>query len=367
MPTQAMGMTGVIDGRQSAARDRISARAARVSDGHPLRAAAARRGCRRALGHAVAGRPDLRFLVLPYREDELALRRVDLDSACELLGRPQGACGVPPGRDAAARGDDGRRRRAALREPARARGGRHRAADGRPARAGRARATRCAIPWPPRPEPTARRATPRQHRSGSEPPSTSDGRCAGRPARPNLARRSGSSRAGRAWRAACGRSGCAIGVAMLACGLGADRASAQQMSLDPERGVITMAPLLERTTPAVVNISVQSREAAAENPLFRDPFFRRFFDLPEQPQARRAISAGSGRDRRRAPRLCPDQPPCGPFRRAHHGHPEGPPRVPGRAGRQRSRHRRRAAAGSRRSRSPPCRSATATGSRSAIW
>ena len=85
-----------------------------------------------------------------------------------------------------------------------------------------------------------------------------------------------------------------IGVAMLAQGMGGDRAGAQQMSLDPERGVITMAPLLERTTPAVVNISVQSREAAAENPLFRDPFFRRFFDLPEQPQARRAISAGSG-------------------------------------------------------------------------
>ena len=85
-----------------------------------------------------------------------------------------------------------------------------------------------------------------------------------------------------------------ISVAMLAQGMGGDRAGAQQMSLDPERGVITMAPLLERTTPAVVNISVQSREAAAENPLFRDPFFRRFFDLPEQPQARRAISAGSG-------------------------------------------------------------------------
>ena len=32
---------------------------------------------------------DLRFLVLPYREDELALRRVDLDSACELLGVPK--------------------------------------------------------------------------------------------------------------------------------------------------------------------------------------------------------------------------------------------------------------------------------------
>ena len=85
-----------------------------------------------------------------------------------------------------------------------------------------------------------------------------------------------------------------LGVMLVAAGLAAVPGQAQQLSLDPERGVITMAPLLERTTPAVVNISVQSRAAVAENPLFRDPFFRRFFDLPEQPQARRAISAGSG-------------------------------------------------------------------------
>ena len=71
-------------------------------------------------------------------------------------------------------------------------------------------------------------------------------------------------------------------------------APAQEMSLDPERGVITMAPLLERTTPAVVNISVVAREASSDNPLFRDPFFRRFFDLPAQPEPRRSISAGSG-------------------------------------------------------------------------
>ena len=56
----------------------------------------------------------------------------------------------------------------------------------------------------------------------------------------------------------------------------------------------TLAPLLERVTPAVVNIAVIARQAEADNPLFRDPFFRRFFDLPEQPQPRRSISAGSG-------------------------------------------------------------------------
>ena len=69
---------------------------------------------------------------------------------------------------------------------------------------------------------------------------------------------------------------------------------AQEMSFDRERGVITLAPLLERVTPAVVNIAVIARQAEADNPLFRDPFFRRFFDLPERPEPRRSISAGSG-------------------------------------------------------------------------
>lgn len=72
-------------------------------------------------------------------------------------------------------------------------------------------------------------------------------------------------------------------------------AKADFFSLDPERGVATMAPLLERTTPAVVNVSVESHVPVAQNPLFADPFFRRFFDLPEQrPAERRAVSAGSG-------------------------------------------------------------------------
>ncbi len=72
-------------------------------------------------------------------------------------------------------------------------------------------------------------------------------------------------------------------------------AQADFFSLDPQRGVVTMAPLLERTTPAVVNVSVESRVPVAQNPLFADPFFRRFFDVPEQrPAERRAISAGSG-------------------------------------------------------------------------
>ena len=53
-----------------------------------------------------------------------------------------------------------------------------------------------------------------------------------------------------------------------------------------ERGVLTIAPLLERVTPAVVNISVVSERPIETNPLFQDPFFRRFFDLPELPRSR---------------------------------------------------------------------------------
>jgi Do/DeqQ family serine protease len=64
--------------------------------------------------------------------------------------------------------------------------------------------------------------------------------------------------------------------------------------LDPTRGVLTMAPLLEGVTPGVVNIAVRSRVERAANPLLDDPFFRRFFDLPEVPREREVLSAGSG-------------------------------------------------------------------------
>jgi len=56
-------------------------------------------------------------------------------------------------------------------------------------------------------------------------------------------------------------------------------------------GMPSLAPLLEPVTPAVVNISVVSRSPEENNPLARDPFFRRFFGLRSpEPQ----LSAGSG-------------------------------------------------------------------------
>jgi serine protease Do/serine protease DegQ len=63
--------------------------------------------------------------------------------------------------------------------------------------------------------------------------------------------------------------------------------------MDSKNGVPTLAPLLQEVTPAVVNISVKTRSAIEDNPLFRDPFFRRFFELPDQAE-RPEQSAGSG-------------------------------------------------------------------------
>ena len=56
--------------------------------------------------------------------------------------------------------------------------------------------------------------------------------------------------------------------------------------------VPTLAPLVEEVAPAVVNIAVLSRSPEQDNPMLQDPFFRRFFGLPEQ--SRPQISAGSG-------------------------------------------------------------------------
>jgi len=65
----------------------------------------------------------------------------------------------------------------------------------------------------------------------------------------------------------------------------------------PEVGgvVPTLAPMLARITPGVVNIAVRSR-VREQNPLLQDPFFRRFFDLPQgrQTHERETEATGSG-------------------------------------------------------------------------
>jgi Do/DeqQ family serine protease len=56
----------------------------------------------------------------------------------------------------------------------------------------------------------------------------------------------------------------------------------------------TLAPMLKRATPAVVNIATSGRVKVQQSPLFNDPFFRHFFDVPDQPRERKTSSLGSG-------------------------------------------------------------------------
>ena len=55
----------------------------------------------------------------------------------------------------------------------------------------------------------------------------------------------------------------------------------------------SLSPLVRKTAPAVVNIATLQASPAEQNPLLQDPFFRRYFGIPDaalQP----AIAAGSG-------------------------------------------------------------------------
>jgi Do/DeqQ family serine protease len=56
----------------------------------------------------------------------------------------------------------------------------------------------------------------------------------------------------------------------------------------------SLAPMLAKTVPGVVNVSTITEIAATEHPLLRDPFFRRFFDIPGHQRSRESQSLGSG-------------------------------------------------------------------------
>ena len=56
----------------------------------------------------------------------------------------------------------------------------------------------------------------------------------------------------------------------------------------------TLSPLLKKVTPAVVNVGVKGSTNRRSNPLYNDPFFRRFFNAPEQAPTRPRQSVGSG-------------------------------------------------------------------------
>jgi len=56
---------------------------------------------------------------------------------------------------------------------------------------------------------------------------------------------------------------------------------------------LTVAPLIARVAPAVVNVAVLQASPYAQNPLLRDPYYRFFLGVPDEALAPR-ISAGSG-------------------------------------------------------------------------
>ena len=61
-----------------------------------------------------------------------------------------------------------------------------------------------------------------------------------------------------------------------------------------EQPLPSLAPILEKVTPAVVNIATKNMAQQRENPLLQDPFFRRFFQIPNTPRKRSTQSLGSG-------------------------------------------------------------------------
>ena len=92
--------------------------------------------------------------------------------------------------------------------------------------------------------------------------------------------------------------------------LGNGSTQSQALTIDPQRGVLTMAPLLERVTPAVVSIEIeiepQSRRNSQRSSDLEREFFERFFgrppteedgleeELDPDSQARPRRSVGSG-------------------------------------------------------------------------
>jgi serine protease Do len=85
-----------------------------------------------------------------------------------------------------------------------------------------------------------------------------------------------------------GRLGVVTGLLCVLCGA---PASAQIPDVNTGR-VPTLAPLVREVTPAVVNISVQGR-VREDNPLYQDPLFREFFNVPKQLE-KEVNATGSG-------------------------------------------------------------------------
>ncbi|WP_006787236.1 DegQ family serine endoprotease [Thiorhodospira sibirica] len=80
---------------------------------------------------------------------------------------------------------------------------------------------------------------------------------------------------------------CIVLLSVLGC------AQARLPVMVDEQPVPSLAPMLERTIPGVVNLATRGR-VVEQSPLFDDPFFRRFFDVPQLQRERRTQGLGSG-------------------------------------------------------------------------
>ncbi|MFM7067302.1 MAG: trypsin-like peptidase domain-containing protein, partial [Gammaproteobacteria bacterium] len=56
----------------------------------------------------------------------------------------------------------------------------------------------------------------------------------------------------------------------------------------------SLAPMVKRVSPSVVSIQTRGKVREQRNPLMDDPFFRRFFNMPDSPAEREFQAAGSG-------------------------------------------------------------------------
>lgn len=70
-------------------------------------------------------------------------------------------------------------------------------------------------------------------------------------------------------------------------------ASAPAPRLLAGRAEDSLAPLVQKTTPAVVNIATILPSPAEQNPLLQDPYFRRYFNVPDA-AVQPTMAAGSG-------------------------------------------------------------------------
>lgn len=84
-----------------------------------------------------------------------------------------------------------------------------------------------------------------------------------------------------------------ICISILSLGLGVGKLSAALPAAVDGEPLPSLAPVLDRVTPSVVNVYTQTR-VRVRSPLLDDPFFRRFFNVPEQSRERVSQSLGSG-------------------------------------------------------------------------